>query len=151
MRKILILLLALAMVGCNVGERKVNELGQYYEYTNEKKGYSFSLERPGGWDEVPPTFRLEGMNLVTEGLITLGKAGERMAQAKGVHDLPRGEDGATRLVRALLMADKVHFIVGLAVNPQQVDESGRPLRKGLVESVIRDLEARGKLVSVEFV
>jgi hypothetical protein len=105
----------------------------------------------GGWEEVPPTFRLEGMNLVTEGLITLGKAGERMVQAKGVHDLPRSEDGATRLARALLAADKVHFIVGLAVNPQQVDESGAPLRKGVVEDLMHDLEARGKLVSVEYV
>jgi hypothetical protein len=49
------------------------------------------------------------------------------------------------------MTDRVHFIVGLAVNPQQVDESGGPLRKGLVEGVMRDLEARGKLVSVEYV
>ncbi|MBN1815613.1 MAG: hypothetical protein JXA14_27515 [Anaerolineae bacterium] len=30
------------------------------------------------------------------------------------------------MARALLAADKLHFIVGLAVNPQQVDESGAP-------------------------
>lgn len=105
----------------------------------------------GGWAEVPPTFRLEKFDLVTEGLITLRKASERVAQAKTVHDLPRSEDGATRLARALLMADKVHFIVGMAVNPQQVDDGDAPLRKGVVENVIRDLEARGKLVSVEYV
>lgn len=105
----------------------------------------------GGWEEVPPTFRLEGIGLVTEGLITLGKAGERMVQAEGVHDLPRGEDGATRLARTLLAADKVHFIVGLAVNLQQVDESGAPLRKRVVENVMYGLEVRGKLVSVEYV
>jgi hypothetical protein len=116
----------------------------------------------GGWDEVPPTFRLEGgktpasnggtlLCLITEGLITLSKASERIAQAKSVHDLPRGEDGATRLARALLTADKVHFIVGLAVNPQQVDEGGTPLRKGVVEGLMHDLEVRGKLVSVEYI
>ena len=37
------------------------------------------------------------------------------------------------------------------VNPQQVDESGGPLRKGVVEDLVRDLEARGKLVSVGYV
>jgi hypothetical protein len=125
----------------------------------------------GGWDEVPPTFRLEGakspapsggafseekakpfpVSLVTEGLITLRKASERMAQVKSVRDLPRGEDGATRLARALLATDRVHFIVGLAVNPQQVDESGGPLRKGVVEDLVRDLEARGKIVFIEYV
>jgi hypothetical protein len=105
----------------------------------------------GGWEEVPPTFRLDGVSLVTEGLVTLGKAGERMARAKGIHDLPPGEDGATRLARALLAADKVYFIVGLAVNPQQVDKSGVPLRKGLVEDLMHALEVRGKLVAVEYV
>jgi len=104
----------------------------------------------GGWEEVPPTFCLEKIDLVTEGLITLRKASERLAQAKSVHGLPRNTDGATRLARALLMADKLHFIVGLAVNPWQVDVDGAPLRKGVVEDVIRDLEARGKLVSVEY-
>jgi hypothetical protein len=105
----------------------------------------------GGWDEVPPTFRLEGMSLVTEGLITLRKAGERMEQEGGLETRDWRLDGATRLARALLAADKVHFIVGLAVNPQQVDESGAPLRKGVVGDLMRDLEARGRLVSVEYV
>jgi hypothetical protein len=104
----------------------------------------------GGWGEVPPTFRLEGASLVTEGLITLRKARERIADDESrIADLQA--DGATRLAQALLAADKVHFIVGLAVNPQQVDGSGAPLRKDIVVDLMRDLEARGKLVSVEYV
>jgi hypothetical protein len=97
------------------------------------------------------------VSLVTEGLITLRKAGEQIAsgkvQTRGL-GLEIGDwrlGGATRLARALLAADKVHFIVGLAVNPQQVDENGVPLRKGVVEDLMHDLEARGKLVSVEYV
>jgi len=106
----------------------------------------------GGWVEVPPVSRLEGMDLVTEGLVTLGKARERIAGAKRVRDLPRGEDGATRLARALLEADIIHFIVGLAVNPAQAADAARtvPLRQAVVEGLVRDLEARGKLVSVEY-
>jgi len=114
-----------------------------------------------GWAEVPPVSRLEGVDLVTEGLVTLGKARERMAEAKRVRDLPGGEDGATRLARALLAADRIHFIVGLAVNPAQAMEirkskieitnSGTvPLRQLVVEELIRDMKARGKLVSVEY-
>jgi hypothetical protein len=104
------------------------------------------------WAEVPPTSHLEGVDLVTEGLVTLGKARERMAKAQRVRDLPRGEDGATRLARALLMADKVRFIVGLAVNPAQAaDVAGTvPLRRMMVEELIRDLQARGRLVSTEY-
>ena len=106
----------------------------------------------GGWVEVPPVSRLEGMDLVTEGLVTLGKARERMAGAKRVRDLPRGEDGATRLARALLAADIIHFIVGLAVNPAQAADAARtvPLRQAVVEELMHDLKTRGKLVSVEY-
>ena len=105
-----------------------------------------------GWAEVPPILRLEGVDLVTEGLVTLGKARERMAGAKRVRDLPRGEDGATRLARALLAADKIHFIVGLAVNPQQAADAARtiPLRQAVVEELMHDLKVRGRLVSVEY-
>jgi len=104
-----------------------------------------------GWDEVPPTFRLEGVSLVTEGLVTLRKAVEQMEQEGGLETRDWRLDGAKRLARALLAADKVHFIVGLVVNPQQMDEGGVPLRKGVVEGLVGDLEARGKLVSVEYV
>ncbi len=105
-----------------------------------------------GWAEVPPVSRLEGVDLVTEGLVTLGEARERMAAAKRVRDLPRGEDGATRLARVLLAADRIHFIVGLAVNPAQAADAARtvPLRQAVVQELVHDLKARGKLVSVEY-
>jgi len=105
-----------------------------------------------GWAEVPPVSRLEGVDLVTEGLVTLGKARERLAGAERARDLPRKEDGATRLARALLAADRIHFLVGLAVNPAQAaDAAGAvPLRRATVEELVRDLKARGRLVSVEY-
>jgi len=126
-------------------------------------GAELELEpRPkDGWAEVPPVSRLEGMNLVTEGLVTLSKARERMAGAKRLRDrsaersrrsLPRGEDGATRLARVLLAADRIQFIVGLAVNPAQAAGITRtiPLRQAVVEELVHDLKAQGKLVSVEY-
>jgi len=106
---------------------------------------------PEGWAEIPPSARLEGVHLVTEGLITLSKTGERLAAARDARDLPRTEDGATRLARTLLAADSIHFIVGLAVNPQQADDDASvPLRQAAAGKLMDDLEARGKLVSVEY-
>lgn len=112
---------------------------------------------PEGWDEVPPTSRLEGVSLVTEGLVTLGKARERIADCTlqiANSNLQSAicnvrEDGATRLARALLAADAIHFIVGLAANPQQAAD-GIPLRKAVVEGLARELRAQGKLVAVEY-
>jgi len=109
------------------------------------------------WAEVPPTHRLEGVDMVTEGLVTLGKARERIAGMKGAHDLPGGQDGAGRLARALLSADRIRFIVGLAINPA-VGQAGTwvdgrivPPRQMVVEALIKDLKAQGKLISVEYV
>jgi hypothetical protein len=109
-----------------------------------------------GWAQVPPTSQLkvpayaEGVDLVTEGLVTLGRARERIGEAQRVRDLPRKEDGATRLARALLTADEIHFLVGLAVNPAQTTDSGVPLRRIVVQDLMNDLKARGKIVSVEY-
>jgi len=114
--------------------------------------------RPGdGWREVPPVSRMAGVDLVTEGVVTLGKARERMVGVDRVRDLPRGEDGATCLARMLLAADVIHFIVGLALNPgvsrvmgSDVSNVGPP-RLPLVEELIHDLKTKGKLVSTEYV
>jgi hypothetical protein len=116
-------------------------------------GAELELEpRPeDGWAEVPPTSRLEGVNLVTEGLVTLGKAHEQLARAKRVQDLPRETDGATRLAQMLLTADRIHFIVGLAVNPQQAADAAAtiPLRRIVIDDLVCALKAHGKVVSVE--
>ncbi len=117
-------------------------------------GAELELEpRPeGGWAEVPPICRLAGVNLVTEGLVTLGKAREQMADSKQVRDLPRKADGATRLAQMLLTADTIRFIVGLAVNPgQAANVAGTtPLRRIVIDDLVRDLKASGKVVSVEY-
>jgi hypothetical protein len=111
---------------------------------------------PDGWKEVPPTAKMVGLDgaelvtLVTEGVVTMRVARERLAEAKRPRDLAGREDGASRLARLLLIADKVHFIVGLAVNPAQTERDGIPLRKLAIEKLVDDLKTRGKIVSVVF-
>ncbi len=104
---------------------------------------------PEGWAEVPPTSRLAGVDLVTEGLVTLRTASRRMADRQSPSTNRWPEDGATRLMRTLLAADVIRFIVGLAVNPQQAAD-GIPLRKVAVEELAGELRARGKVVAVEY-
>jgi hypothetical protein len=57
-----------------------------------------------------------------------------------------------RLSQMLLSADGIHFIVGLAVNPEQAaDAAGTiPMRRIVIDDLVRDLEAHGKVVSVEY-
>ena len=122
-------------------------------------GAELELEpRPeDGWREVPPVSRLAGIDLVTEGVVTMSKARQRMVGVDRVRDLPRGDDGATRLARMLLAADAVHFIVGLAVNLGVSRAMGSeasevvPARLAVVEELIHELRTKGKLVSSEYV
>ncbi|MGC8959470.1 MAG: hypothetical protein ACP5OO_06745 [Chloroflexia bacterium] len=111
-------------------------------------------ERPAdGWMEVPPTSTLEGVDLVTEGLVTMRTARRRLQEAQRPQDLPRKADGATRLARLLWEADVIRFLVGLAVNPAQTaDAAGRvPLRRIVVEELAEELRRKGKIVSVEYI
>lgn len=111
-------------------------------------GASLEVERRSArhWSEVPPIMHLAGVDLVTEGAVTLQVAGERIAKAQSSRDLPRSDDGATRLARMLLEADVIRFIVGGAVNPAQVEE-GIPWREGSIERLVAHLKQRGKIVS----
>ncbi len=109
-----------------------------------------------GWREVPPTARLitpdgaSPLALVTEGLITMRTAADRLAAVKRPNELLGRNDGASRLAKLLLEADKVTFLVGLAVNPAQVERDGTPLRKAAVLQFAEALKARGKIVAVEY-
>ena len=109
-----------------------------------------------GWTEVPPVSRMVGPDgrepvaLVTEGVVTMRVARERLAEAKRLRDLAGRDDGASRLARLLLTADKVRFLVGLAVNPAQTERDGTPLRKASLEKLVEDLKARGKIVALEY-
>ena len=68
----------------------------------------------------------------------------------GTVNLPGSKSLSNRML--LLAADKVHLIVGLAVNPAQAADAAHtvPLRQVVIEQLVRDLQARDKLVSLEY-
>lgn len=108
---------------------------------------------PEGWAEVPPMLRLTEaaarVDLITEGAVTLRVAQQRLAETQRPRDLAGRLDGASRLAKLLLEADKITFLLGLAVNPAQTERDGTPLRKAAVEKLIQILRTHEKLVSVE--
>jgi len=99
----------------------------------------------------PPTASIKGINLVTEGILTIGQALEIMRGVKTIHDLPKDNDAATRLARYFLAADYIHLIVGTAINPNQVADliRGEPMRMVYIRELVADLNARNKIVTVE--
>ena len=102
---------------------------------------------------TPPVASLDGVDLVTEGILTLGQTVELLEKAESVRDLPHDDDAATQLARMLLSADDIHLIVGMALNPNQVADviRGEPMRHTYIRQLVRELERRQKRVTQEFV
>ena len=93
---------------------------------------------------VPPTAHIPGIDLVTEGVLTLGKCVEYMKQYTDgdKHSLDfvlNKKDGASKLCKMLLEeCTEVQFIVGKALNPAP-QNPGMPLSLVLKLNLIKEL------------
>ncbi|MCL0056190.1 hypothetical protein M1N81_01245 [Dehalococcoidia bacterium] len=131
-----------AICGGTTAQIAARELGQKLVVEWQAPGSSSSPSK------IPPIARLEGVDLVSEGILTLSAAAERLRTTETIHDLPTALDAGTQLARILLEADDIHFIVGDAINPQQLAD-GKPMRQIYLEEVIEQLKRRNKVISIE--
>jgi hypothetical protein len=103
--------------------------------------------------EVPPTGYLKGMELVTEGIITVSKTLEYLRHCLTPQDLPETENGAVALSRLLLASDQIRFLVGKAVNPAHQNPDlplSSTLKMQVVNQIVELLQKRGKEVVVQY-
>jgi hypothetical protein len=109
---------------------------------------------------VPPTAEIEGIDLSTEGILTLQKTLEYIrafeSSESNMQDFLNlnKKDGASRLAKLLLEeSTNIHFIVGRAMNPAHQNPEF-PLNLGLklklVEEIVIYLRKLGKQVSLEY-
>jgi len=104
--------------------------------------------------DVPPLARLKGIDLITEGILTLTKADELLHSGADEERIKFNTDGASALVRMCLDVDHVHFIVGLSVNPahQNPELPGQlGMKLAVVRAIAEELRKRGKEVTIETV
>ena len=125
--------------------------------TGREVQVSIDYENPA----IPPTAKIAGVDLVTEGVLTIGKALElikNLTDSKDEASLDtftlNKKDGATLLARVLLEeSTEVHFLVGRALNPAH-QNPGMPVSLGLKLNLIKELAAElektGKRVDVEY-
>lgn len=108
---------------------------------------------------IPPTATIKGINLVTEGVLTMGKALDLikkfplMDRSEKVIALSK-KDGASLLAKMLLEeSTEVKFLVGRAINPAHQNPE-MPISLGLKLNLIKEmkleLEAFGKIVDIEY-
>ena len=109
--------------------------------------------------DVPPKGFISGIDLVTEGVLTLQKAGRILQRAVRDDDFAEGllisheEDGASCLVRDFLRSSAITFMVGLSDNPAHdaIDYSPISLNAkiALIEEIGDNLKKLGKIIRIE--
>lgn len=99
-------------------------------------------------DGLPPSFVMDGVNLVTEGILTLTKASEylKSGQVIGI-DNPAG-----KLVEFLLDSDILSFVVGMKLNVAKVNTLNLKSRKEIIDEIVLILQKKySKKVSVQYI
>jgi hypothetical protein len=105
-------------------------------------------------DDVPPMAQIKGVDLASEGILTLTRASEMLRAGIQRKDVRFQTNGAASLIRLLLGVDHIHFIVGQAVNPahQNPDLPHQlGIRQKVVQEIGEELTDRGKEVTYESV
>ncbi len=103
-------------------------------------------------NKIPPTGKLEGVDLVTEGVHTVNATLEILEKAKDIDSLTGMRDGASLLAREFLFADSINIFLGQAINPAHLNPN-LPQEMGFksrsVHAIASILRERGKEVTVD--
>ncbi|MCI0523411.1 MAG: serine/threonine-protein phosphatase [Bacteroidales bacterium] len=103
--------------------------------------------------ELPPESFMEGIDLVTEGILTLQKVNELLKRYNNAVKLGKGP--ADKIVRMIMDSDEINFIVGTRINVAHQDPTlpvDLEIRRTVVKRIARILEEKWlKLISVDYI
>ena len=110
--------------------------------------------------DVPPMASIDGIDLVTEGVITLGKSLKLLKKyVRGEFDAEffdelDADNGASRLAKLLIEeCTELNLFVGTAVNAAHKETAlnfDLSMRQNLIEQLVRTAEEMGKTVKVTY-
>ncbi|HCR14572.1 SpoIIE family protein phosphatase [Solidesulfovibrio sp.] len=99
------------------------------------------LTAKGASCDIPPAAEMEGVDLVTEGILTL----TRTAQLLERDEVPREKNPATQLYEILLNSDSIEFVVGARINEAHQDPNlpiDLEIRRNIVKRIRTVLEEK---------
>jgi hypothetical protein len=103
--------------------------------------------------ELPPESFLEGIDLVTEGILTLQKVNELLKTYN--NSIKLGKGPADKIVRMIMESDEIHFIIGTRINIAHQDPNlpvDLEIRRTVVKRIARLLEEKWlKKVNFEYI
>ena len=103
--------------------------------------------------DLPPESFMEGIDLVTEGILTLQKVNELLKVYRNSVKLGKGP--ADKIVKMIMESDEINFIVGTRINVAHQDPTlpvDLEIRRTVVKRIARLLEDKWlKQVSIEYI
>lgn len=103
--------------------------------------------------ELPPESFIDGIDLVTEGILTLQKVNEILKSYNNSVKLGKGP--ADKIVKLIMESDEIHFIIGTRINVAHQDPTlpvDLEIRRTVVKRIARLLEEKWlKKVSFEYI
>jgi ribosomal protein S17E len=103
--------------------------------------------------ELPPESFIEGIDLVTEGILTLQKVNEILKTYNNSVRLGKGP--ADKIVKLIMESDEIHFIIGTRINIAHQDPNlpvDLEIRRTVVKRIARLLEEKWlKKVTFEYI
>ncbi len=102
--------------------------------------------------EIPPVSFIDGVDLVTEGLLTLNRTLQYLQEYKQA-EMPSGGDGASLLAREFLKSDEITLLVGRAVNEAHQSLNlpvDLGIRTQVIERLVSHLKCLHKKIKVEW-
>lgn len=93
--------------------------------------------------DIPPSSKMRGIELITEGTLTLGKVAEILERGPKTEALRT--NAATQLVSILLDSDVIHFVVGTRINEAHQDPNlpvELDIRRNITKKIITLLEEK---------
>ena len=118
--------------GATTGDIIARELGLEIED-------SFEFEDP----DLPPISYMEGVDLVTEGILTLSKVADILKRYDKNYPLKKGP--ADQIIRLLKDSDEIHFLIGTRINEAHQDPNlpvELEIRRTVVKRIAKVLEEK---------
>ncbi len=106
---------------------------------NKKIVDSFEFSDP----DLPPVAFMEGVDLITEGILTLGKVSVILDHYN--ENLKVGKGPADEIIKMILQSDEVSFIIGTRINIAHQDPSlpvELEIRRTVIKRIARTLEKK---------
>lgn len=103
--------------------------------------------------DLPPESFVDGIDLVTEGILTLQKVSEILKNYNNSVKLGKGP--ADKIVRLLMESDEIHFIIGTRINIAHQDPTlpvDLEIRRTVIKRIARLLEEKWlKKITFEYI